>query len=326
MERLILKKVLFVIILIFLYCIFNFYSYGGDYEYGDPGYWTEQYNAWKSVDNLYARRASATATGNQDLAIFGNVYTQTISHLNNTKGNTDGKSDRASYLKLIKKMSANVGSSKSGLSAKEQENEIDKLKKIYNQIKANKTICQKEPELIKEIEKNLKISKNNNDSEKEIENAQHSGETVSNEQSQEWANTSSEAETSSNEEQIEDLNILKLPERNLGYYSKSNKVNETTADELISDADDFIKSGDNTNTINQSKLSKTVKSLYNILLAISIVLAVIVGTYLAIKVMISSVEEKAKIKELFIPYVIGCIVAFGAFGIWALVMKVFNSM
>lgn len=32
--------------------------------------------------------------------------------------------------------------------------------------------------------------------------------------------------------------------------------------------------------------------------------------------MLGSIEEKANIKESLIPFVIGCIVVFGAFGIW----------
>ena len=38
--------------------------------------------------------------------------------------------------------------------------------------------------------------------------------------------------------------------------------------------------------------------------------------------MIGSAEEKAQIKDALIPFVIGCIVIFGAFGIW----KIFVTM
>ena len=41
--------------------------------------------------------------------------------------------------------------------------------------------------------------------------------------------------------------------------------------------------------------------------------------------MISSVEEQAKIKELLVPYVAGCIVIFGAFGIWKLAVNIFKG-
>ena len=66
--------------------------------------------------------------------------------------------------------------------------------------------------------------------------------------------------------------------------------------------------------------------LYNALLIIGIIIAVIVGTILGIKFMIGSVEEKADIKKLLIPYIVGCIVVFGAFGIWKLVVTILANM
>lgn len=121
------------------------------------------------------------------------------------------------------------------------------------------------------------------------------------------------------------LRDIALPERKLGYSNESISSKDTNVDETISEANDFINKAD-TDKINETNLSKTVKNLYNILFAIAIVVAVIVGTYMAIKLITSSVEGKAQIKKMFTPYVIGCIVAFGAFGIWALVMKIFNAM
>ena len=49
-----------------------------------------------------------------------------------------------------------------------------------------------------------------------------------------------------------------------------------------------------------------------------IFLAVAVGMFLGIKFMISSAEDKAKVKEALIPYIAGCVVIFGAFIIWKL--------
>lgn len=121
------------------------------------------------------------------------------------------------------------------------------------------------------------------------------------------------------------LRKIALPERKLGYSNESISSKDTNVDETINEANDFINKAD-TDKINETNLSKTVKNLYNILLAIAIVVAVIVGTYMAIKLITSSVEGKAQIMKMFTPYVIGCIVAFGAFGIWALVMKIFNAM
>lgn len=65
--------------------------------------------------------------------------------------------------------------------------------------------------------------------------------------------------------------------------------------------------------------------LFNSLLTIGTVAAVIVGAVLGIQFMVGSVEQKAKIKDSLIPYVAGCIVIFGAFGIWKLVITILNN-
>ena len=42
--------------------------------------------------------------------------------------------------------------------------------------------------------------------------------------------------------------------------------------------------------------------------------------------MTGSASEKAQVKETLIPYVVGCVVVFGAFGIWKLVINIFNQI
>ena len=39
-----------------------------------------------------------------------------------------------------------------------------------------------------------------------------------------------------------------------------------------------------------------------------------------------SIEEKAEIKTMLIPYIIGCVVVFGAFTIWKIVVDILQSM
>ena len=41
--------------------------------------------------------------------------------------------------------------------------------------------------------------------------------------------------------------------------------------------------------------------------------------------MVGSIQEKADIKSALVWYVIGCLVVFGAFGIWKLVMSILTS-
>lgn len=98
-----------------------------------------------------------------------------------------------------------------------------------------------------------------------------------------------------------------------------------TLDDIMSGADDFIEKGQQGPGINEDELMKTSDMIFNTLLAIAIVIAVIVGMIIGIQFMISGVEEKAKIKEALLPYVISCIVVFGAFGIWKIAVTLLSS-
>lgn len=102
-------------------------------------------------------------------------------------------------------------------------------------------------------------------------------------------------------------------------------------DDVIDSGDDFINKGtseilDETTEVDQSKLDDTVDKVYNALLTLGIILSVLIGAILGIKFMTGSVEEQAKIKELLMPYVTGCIVTFGAFGIWKILMVVLSKV
>lgn len=98
--------------------------------------------------------------------------------------------------------------------------------------------------------------------------------------------------------------------------------------EVISSGDKFIQDGvqDANPTIEENDLQEMSNLLYNTLLIIAIVIAVVWGMIIGIKFMTGSIEEKAKIKETLIPYIAGCIVIFGAFTIWALVVNIMNKV
>ena len=106
-----------------------------------------------------------------------------------------------------------------------------------------------------------------------------------------------------------------------------NAVN-VTPDTIISDAETFIQDGQDSNiaTINQENADTVLNSIYNIMLAIGITVTVIWGLIIAIKLMMSSVEEKAEYKKLLWPYLVGCIVIFGSFIIWKIVIIIMNGV
>lgn len=97
---------------------------------------------------------------------------------------------------------------------------------------------------------------------------------------------------------------------------------QATIGNIFKDADEFLEEGDPVGeTINETQLQETSKFLYKLLLAIGIVVMFIVGTILGIQFMIASAEDKAKVKEALVPYIVGCLVIFGAFTIWELAVN-----
>ena len=101
-------------------------------------------------------------------------------------------------------------------------------------------------------------------------------------------------------------------------------TSDTTIGTIISGADDFLNMGD-ANVLPEDNIQEMSNIIYNTLLIIGVILAVIVGIFLGIQFVTGSVEQKSKIKESLIAYIVGCIVIFGAFGIWKLVVTVLQS-
>lgn len=99
--------------------------------------------------------------------------------------------------------------------------------------------------------------------------------------------------------------------------------NASALENIFTEGDKFIELGiseGGSNVIDENKLKIEINNVYNIVFAIGVALSVVVGAILGIKFMIGSVEEQAKIKETLIPYMLGCLVVFGAFGIWKIVI------
>lgn len=111
--------------------------------------------------------------------------------------------------------------------------------------------------------------------------------------------------------------IYKLPEKIEG-----NSVAESL-DNMITEGESFINNGEVKYGDGLVDFSGTV---YNIFLTIGIVISVIVGAIIGVKLMISGIEGKVEAKNLLIPYVIGCVIIFGGFGIWKLFVTIFQTM
>lgn len=76
----------------------------------------------------------------------------------------------------------------------------------------------------------------------------------------------------------------------------------------------------------ENRIRTDTTSIFIFLIAIGTALTVIVGGALGVGFLMSSAEDKAKIKETMLPYVVGMIVIFGAATIWLLVVKILGNM
>lgn len=96
-----------------------------------------------------------------------------------------------------------------------------------------------------------------------------------------------------------------------------------TLGEIVSEGDSFISKGENTSsTIKQGNLENMSDILYNILLTAGIIIAFAVGGILGIKFMTGGIEGQADVKNMLVPYIVGCVIVFGAFGIWKIVLTI----
>ena len=79
-------------------------------------------------------------------------------------------------------------------------------------------------------------------------------------------------------------------------------------------------------TIDTDQINKMSSNLYNMLLAIATVVAVVVGAILGIQFMTAGIDKKVEVKQALFPYLISCVVVFGSLGIWKLVVTIMKQI
>ncbi|MCI9000197.1 MAG: hypothetical protein HFJ26_04580 [Clostridia bacterium] len=110
-----------------------------------------------------------------------------------------------------------------------------------------------------------------------------------------------------------------------GILGNSSSSTDHTPDEIITEANEFVSQGTNS-PMDGEKLKGASSTLYNLLLSIGIFLSVAIGVYLGVKFMLSTAEDKAKVKEALIPYIVGCVVIFSAFIIWKAIIELLGGI
>lgn len=98
-------------------------------------------------------------------------------------------------------------------------------------------------------------------------------------------------------------------------------------DDVMNNGNSFLNAGSGSSTmIDQNDLKSLSNFISGVLLTIAIGVTVITGAIMGLNFITQSIEEKAKVKESMVPWVIGIIVSFGAFTIWEVAVNLFQSL
>ena len=121
-------------------------------------------------------------------------------------------------------------------------------------------------------------------------------------------------------EQDNKLVIYKLPERN----PNGGEMGEVGLDQAITDGDKFLEGTEK--RYDEGKIKEFSGSLYNVMLSLGVIAAIAAGGTIGLKIMLGGLEAKAEAKQLLRPYVVGCVIIFGGFGIWKLIIEIFQQL
>ena len=97
--------------------------------------------------------------------------------------------------------------------------------------------------------------------------------------------------------------------------------------DILQTGKEFIELGkEQQNSTNLTEAKSGFNDLAGILWGAGIFIVIIIGTFLGIKYMFASLEEKASIKQTFIPYAIGSTIILGALGIWKFAVELLEGL
>ena len=100
--------------------------------------------------------------------------------------------------------------------------------------------------------------------------------------------------------------------------------------DLLNEAEGFVSDG-KTNaedgyTIDTTKVDEGSEIIFNAFFAAGTVVAIIVGAILGIQFMTAGIDKKVEVKQTLFPYIVSCVIMFGAFGIWKTVVIIMNNV
>ena len=109
----------------------------------------------------------------------------------------------------------------------------------------------------------------------------------------------------------------------LGTFTKSFGF---SLDDIFEEGKGFIEKGSENAAISTTDAINSFVPVGLTLVGIATIVLVIVGLIMGVKYMIAGTNEKAQLKEKLIYYVISVVMVYGATGIFALVIQIFNNI
>ena len=111
-----------------------------------------------------------------------------------------------------------------------------------------------------------------------------------------------------------------------GVSSRSSSSQIESYSSINEKAKNFINRGSESETISQQKVEQDLMPLARILMGIAVLVLLSVGAILGVKYMISGADERAKIKEKLIWYIVSAVLIFGAVAIFNIVINILNKV
>ena len=106
--------------------------------------------------------------------------------------------------------------------------------------------------------------------------------------------------------------------------SKGTSSSVTGIDGVIDGGKGFLESA-NGMPISEPNLQSTSNNLVSILTTVGVGAAVLVVTILGIKYITGAAAEQAEVKQTLVPLIFGCILVFGAYLIWKIVVLIIQG-
>ena len=293
---------------------------------------------WQELWNQYGNMSNLDISTMEGQIVAGAIMNSSDQELSSMQGE-----DRNIALKLIEKIFAGSNEEATDTNGEAIRNSLKQIMDKYKKINKN-GLTEEENEIADRIEGNGNILFDNenvqdldealasgdlslNQLQQIINGTTWNGQTITEEQRKKARELLNQKNDEINKMDDEMQNVVEgyLPDREIGLLDPTESDGKISVDNTIKGAEDFANEQPEKDPVDQQKMQAISNSLFNILLTIAVILAIIIGLIIGIKFIMSSAEDKANIKQALIPYVAGCVVAFGAFGIWKIVIEILNT-